>query len=526
MYTNKIIRLLFACLLLLLANNALAANWVKKIRSNSLADKLQIVIDLEQDPTFKVFALSKPIRLVIDVQGRPVVDFTNELDFKNRGVSKVRTGMSEDDKVRIVLDLDQDFAWKAYEMQPDGRRGHRVVVDVFDYPNKRRPAQAKKTAKAANHPIAIKTGTSVTDRQLVLESVSGAPKTLPVTLEKNNTVTTVKPAKFVPVVKEAAEVLDIEDLPTAKTLPIVAEPTVDKTTLLASIDKSQTGKADGKVASIKPLDTPKISTLKTLDDIEFSSKKTKKETITASTTTITPTPKKPSSSGKDLLVMIDPGHGGKDSGAVGKAGTYEKHIVLQIAKRLKKRIDGIDGMRAVLTRNRDKYVTLRGRLALANKLKPDLFVSIHADAAQNRSAKGASVFILSNSGASSKTAKWIAQRENAVDSKYGSDSGDFSSDVSNVLLGMQQDITIEGSHRLANKTLKRLKRIGKVHKRRVERAGFAVLKSPSIPSMLVETAFISNPDEERKLKTSSHQKKIVEAVAKGIEEYFKSQGQL
>ncbi len=234
---------------------------------------------------------------------------------------------------------------------------------------------------------------------------------------------------------------------------------------------------------------------------------------------ISPRPQ-PSPRHRQIIVVIDAGHGGKDSGAVGKYGTKEKTVVLQIAKRLKNKIDAMPGMRAKLTRRTDRYISLRGRLRLARKYKADLFVSIHADAARNRTAQGASAYILSNRGASSESARWLARRENAVDLKYGVDIGDYDRDVSNMIMQIQQDATIESSHLLAKKTIRQMKGIGKLHKSRVERAGFAVLKSPDIPSMLVETAFITNPSEERKLNSSSYQNQLAEAIAKGIKNYF------
>ncbi len=177
-------------------------------------------------------------------------------------------------------------------------------------------------------------------------------------------------------------------------------------------------------------------------------------------------------------------------------------------------------MKAILTRSSDRYISLRGRLRLARKYKADLFVSIHADAARNRSAQGASVYILSNRGASSESARWLARRENAVDLKYGVDIGDYDKDVSNMIMQIQQDATIESSHLLAKKTLRKMKGIGKLHKRFVERAGFAVLKSPDIPSMLVETAFISNPEEEERLQSEHYQNEIAASIAGGIQAYF------
>ncbi|PID63221.1 MAG: N-acetylmuramoyl-L-alanine amidase [Gammaproteobacteria bacterium] len=427
----KVVCLSLAGLLLAFANSVWAGNHIKQIRSNSMDDKVQIVIDVTEKPDLNVFALSKPVRLVVDIKGKPAANFSNNLSFKNRGVSIVRTGTPTDDQVRVVLDLVKDFRWKAYAIAPQGQHGHRIVVDVFDYPGK---------SSAKNN------------KTIVLESATKAEKRW---VAKKTPKKTTKPKK--PLVT------------------IIRRP-------------PDPPKAAKKVRRAKP------------PALRRASVKRRR---------------------KAILVMIDPGHGGKDSGAIGPGGTYEKRVVLQIAKRLRNKINAMPGMRAMLTRNSDRYITLRGRLALARKYKPDLFVSIHADAVRRRTARGSSVFILSNRGASSEAAKILAQGQNAVDRKYGVATS-ASDDVGNVLLKMQQDATIESSHALAGKTLRQLKNIGSVHKRYVERAGFAVLKSPNIPSMLVETAFISNPEEERKLRSPQYQNRLATAIARGIKNFFDS----
>ena len=223
---------------------------------------------------------------------------------------------------------------------------------------------------------------------------------------------------------------------------------------------------------------------------------------------------------RNFIVAIDPGHGGRDSGAVGKHGTYEKDVVLKISRRLKTRIDRTKGMEAFLTRPKDKYLTLRQRIDIAHEKKADLFISVHADANNNKSVKGSSVYVLSEKGASSEMARWLAKNENEIDIRLAGAQVDSNNKVlSKVLLDLTQSAAIDDSVDLAEEVLSELGTINRLARKKVESANFGVLRSPDIPSMLVETAFISNPEEERKLKTASYQNKIAEAVYRGIRRY-------
>lgn len=223
-----------------------------------------------------------------------------------------------------------------------------------------------------------------------------------------------------------------------------------------------------------------------------------------------------------IIVAIDPGHGGKDPGAVGYQGTHEKEITLAIARKLKERIDKEPNMRAVLTRDGDYYISLPQRRINARRANADLFVSIHADANPKSHAHGSSVFTLSEHGATSTTASWLANKENSVDSDLmgGIDITSKSKDIKELLLDLSLNATINDSVKLAEYVLKQLGGINHLHKRNVEQAGFAVLKSPDIPSILVETAFLSNPKEEEKLRSKNYQDKMADAMYLGIKKYF------
>ena len=224
---------------------------------------------------------------------------------------------------------------------------------------------------------------------------------------------------------------------------------------------------------------------------------------------------------RDLVVAIDPGHGGKDPGAIGRGGTREKDIVLSISKRLKNLIDKEPGMKAVMIRTNDIFIPLRGRIKRASQLDADIFVSIHADAAVNRRAKGSSVYVLSQNGATSEAARILAKRENASDKIGGVSLEDKDDVLKSVLVDLSQTATIDASIDLAEDILIELSKVGNVLRDKVEQAGFAVLKSPDIPSVLVETAFISNPAEEKRLKTAEHQQKLAVAILKGLRRYSK-----
>jgi N-acetylmuramoyl-L-alanine amidase len=223
-----------------------------------------------------------------------------------------------------------------------------------------------------------------------------------------------------------------------------------------------------------------------------------------------------------IIVAIDPGHGGKDPGAVGSQGTHEKDVTLAIARKLKERIDKEPNMRAVLTRDGDYYISLPQRRINARRANADLFVSIHADANPKSHAHGSSVFTLSEHGATSTTASWLADKENSVDNDLmgGIDITSKSKDIKELLLDLSLNATINDSVKLAEHVLKQLGDINHLHKKSVEQAGFAVLKSPDIPSILVETAFLSNQKEEEKLRNNNYQSKMADAVFLGIRSYF------
>jgi N-acetylmuramoyl-L-alanine amidase len=221
-----------------------------------------------------------------------------------------------------------------------------------------------------------------------------------------------------------------------------------------------------------------------------------------------------------ITIAIDAGHGGEDPGAHGANGSYEKNITLKVAKKLKEKIDLEPNMRGILTRDGDYFIPLHGRVVKARNAKADLFVSIHADAFTNQAARGSSVFALSEKGATSASARYLAKKENESDLIGGVSLDDKDPVLARTLLDLSQAATINDSLKLAQAVLSNIGQVNSLHKGKVEQAAFAVLKSPDIPSILVETAFISNPDEERKLNDEDYQDKLVSSILAGVKKYF------
>ena len=226
----------------------------------------------------------------------------------------------------------------------------------------------------------------------------------------------------------------------------------------------------------------------------------------------------------EYVIAIDPGHGGRDPGAIGKRGTREKDVALSVAKRMKAIINRSEGYRAILTRDGDRFVSLRNRVKKARAAEADIFVSLHADSFKSPQARGASVYALSLSGASSEAARWIAEKENASDLIGGISLDDKDDLIASVLLDLSQTATIQDSLDLGSDVLENIGKVSKLNNEQVQQAGFAVLKAPDMPSILIETAFLSNPNEERKLRNPKHQQKLAQAVFTGIRNHLSRRG--
>ena len=228
----------------------------------------------------------------------------------------------------------------------------------------------------------------------------------------------------------------------------------------------------------------------------------------------------PGDTRREIILAIDAGHGGVDPGSIGRRGPYEKDVVLGIARSLARRINREPGMRAVLIRDGDYFLALRQRINKARLAKADMFVSIHADSVRDSSPSGASVYVLSEKGATNEQSRWLAERENAADLKGGVSLEDMDSNLASVLLDLSQAASIVASTQAAERVLQSLDGIGRVHQNQVQQAGFVVLKSPDIPSMLVETGYISNPGDEARLRRDAHRELLARSILSGVRSYF------
>ncbi len=427
---------------------------VENIRVAKNGQVTRVVFDTNAVPSYKIFTLNNPRRVVIDLAGAKLSTKVNQAVFKASFVDKLRHANRSDNKLRIVLDINQQIVTKSFVLPPNGNSLHRLVIDL-------------KNSKPTNTLIAKKASTSTVKK--VVKTKPAKKTTIAKTTSKKPNISTVNNNKRVEKIATTK--------PAKKVTPKPEQDIIAKVTAPAKA-------------------TPKVKPVKK----------------------VTPAAKKHRS--KTLVVAIDPGHGGKDPGATGYAGTREKDVVLQISKRLERLINAEKGMRAVMTRSSDKFLTLRGRIKKARQQKADIFISIHADAVDDRRVRGSSVYVLSKNGASSEAARFLAQRQNESDVIGGVKLEGKGKDVQKVLVDLSQAATIDASMKLASSVKKELSVLGKTRKN-VEHAGFAVLKSPDIPSILVETAFISNASEEKKLRSATHQQKLASSVFKGLKRYLK-----
>lgn len=428
------VRVLCWLLLSLLWLTNSQATTLENMRYNRLPDKKQLVLDISEPSQFQQFSLPKPPRIVLDF---PNANRSGRAGMViNEGaVARLRTGLRDDDVLRVVIDLNYVVKANIYTLKPEGKRGHRVVIDVYE---------------------------QGVDPALTLESLGDAQ--MPYVVFAGGPLKSVKQIRSQRLSASAKPSVTIQASPSATSRQVTA---------------------GGQVLKQAPV---------------------------ASKVTL---------SQRDIVVGIDPGHGGKDPGAISKAtGLYEKTVVLQIGKRLRDIINAKPGFRAVMTRDNDTFIPLYRRMPIARKKGADIFVSIHADAVEIGKPKGSSVYILSTERATSELAKYLAKSENAVDLRWGVDVSKYDDEVQQALLGIQQEATLESSHILAKQTISALSRVGKVHKSSVERGPFAVLRSPDIPSILVETAFISTPSEAKLLANPVYQQKLAQGIANGIEKYF------
>ncbi len=409
-------------------------------------------------------------RLVVDIDGLELNLALRELVGKVRPddpfIAGVRVGQYQPKVVRLVFDLKQAVLPQQFTLAPVAAYQQRLVLDLY-------PTVARDPLLAL-----------VREKEAAEQQVA-------------------KQAK-----DALGELIGRVDRPAAP--PAVTTPASRSTTAAP---------ATAAPATISPTTPPTAATVATPPAAAAAAPAPTAQTAPMATSA-EPPPTLQQRVDRLVIVAIDPGHGGEDPGAIGPTGLREKDVVLQVALQLRTRLNALPGMRVMMTRDGDFFVPLHERVRKARRVQADLFVSIHADAFFKPEARGASVFALSDRGATSAAARWMAERENAADAVGGVNIAAKDPHLMRALLDMSTSAQIKDSLRVGNEVLTRIGRVGRLHKPRVEQAGFAVLKAPDVPSILVETAFISNPEEEARLRDPDYQAQLVTALALGIQRYF------
>ncbi|MDZ4186938.1 MAG: N-acetylmuramoyl-L-alanine amidase [Hydrogenophaga sp.] len=444
-------------------------------------------VTIESDGVLKVrqTITSDPTQLAVDLEGIDLVaglrELVGRLKPDDPNLAGIRVAPSAGNAVRLVLELKHPIRPQVFSLDPVAAYRHRLVLDLHPVhapdPLAQLISQRVKELDQASERAARLLG-------LETDAMGSSPPPAQPALTPNTPV------------DPLGALIAQRERPAPGVNPAAAP------TVVASLPPTQAGTDRTTVATSKSAN-PSTST---------------------STSTTQPARQVGRSTERLIIVALDPGHGGEDPGAIGPGGTYEKDVVLQIALRLRDRINAtrVNGnpMRAFLTRDADYFVPLHVRVQKAQRVQADLFISLHADAFYTPRPQGASVYALSTRGASSASARWMANKENAADLVGGLNVKAKDTTVQRAMLDMSTTAQINDSLRLGAAMLGEVGRVGKLHKPRVEQAGFAVLKAPDIPSVLVETAFISNPEEEIRLKSVAYQTELADALVKGIVRYF------
>ncbi|NHZ38884.1 N-acetylmuramoyl-L-alanine amidase [Massilia aquatica] len=458
-----------------------AAAQILAVRVWPAADYTRVTLENDSDLKVTHFTVPDPQRLVVDIEGLELNPTLKGLVAKIQSgdpyIKQVRVGQNRPNVVRLVFDLKEEIKPQVFTLAPVGSYKHRLIFDL--YPVK--PVD----------PIAAMIEKGEWSRA---DAPAGNPE-LPAPAPKPPIAATPPAATTPPAVNPP--------LPPVVTPPVVV--VVPPAQPPAPLPPAGPVLAQPAVPAPKP-DLPEPAPIRP-DPPRIAAQKNEKN----------------DKGGKVVRMMtiaLDPGHGGEDPGAIGASGTREKDIVLAIAKRLKFKLEELPNMRVMLTRDGDYFVPLGVRVEKARKVQADLFVSIHADAFMLPTARGSSVFVLSEKGATSTAARWLANKENLADAIGGVNIQSHDKQIASVLLDLSTTAQINDSMKLGKAVLGEISGIARLHKGSVEQAGFAVLKAPDIPSILIETAFISNPEEEAKLRDNGYQDQIAAAITKGIRRYF------
>ena len=451
-----------------------AGNVITAARVWPAQDYTRITLEAGKPIVYKMTLLKDPERVVIDIDNVDVNPVLKSLSDKILGndpyIAQLRMARYKPGTVRLVVDLKTEVKPAIFTLPPAGEYKHRLVLDI--YPVKDPLMTMLAELDQGPQPTEASATAQSPQPQLISE-----PKLLPHGNIEQQIITQKNEAKpgIEPAMQEVQSAAGNNQNPAATAdAAKTADKAVEKTAFIP----------DG--ANLRNIPNSGID----------------------------------NSGARKITIAIDPGHGGEDPGAMGASGSREKDITLMVAKKLKAKIDEDPNMRAVLTRDGDYFIPLHGRVVKARKLQADLFISIHADAFTNPAARGSSVFALSEKGATSASARYLAKKENESDLIGGVSLNVKDPVLARTLLDLSQTATINDSLKLGKAVLGQIGNINKLHKNHVEQAGFAVLKSPDIPSILVETAFISNPEEERRLNDEAYQDTLVTSIFEGIKKYF------
>ena len=452
-------------------------------------DYTRLTIESDTEIKARQFFIPEPPRLAVDIEGIDLIPALRELVAKVKSddpnISGIRVGQNAPGVVRLVMDLKKPMLPQVFSLKPVAAYQHRLVFDLY-------PAQPLDPMDALIAERLADGPPGNTAPSPAATPAAAAPKAQPDTAAAANdplgslmAQQAAKPASAPPPARVAAR---------APSAPLTANPARPVTPRAPFITPTE------KEPFVAPIPRPPIAAAP-------AQRGNATDTLEARMDRL-------------VIVALDPGHGGEDPGAIGPGGTREKDVVLQIAHRLRDRINQQPNMRAYLTRDADFFVPLHIRVQKARSVQADLFISLHADAFFTDVPQGASVFALSEKGASSSAARWLANKENSADLVGGINAKAKDVQLQKALFDMSTTAQINDSMKLGSAMLGEMGNVGKLHKPRVEQASFAVLKAPDIPSVLVETAFISNPMEEARLRSEDYQIQLADALMRGISRYF------
>ncbi|WP_448141244.1 N-acetylmuramoyl-L-alanine amidase [Stenotrophomonas sepilia] len=480
-----------------LASVSAWAGEVRQVLLNTGATGTRAEISLVGSGGYKTLSLAGPNRLVVDFPDSSAVR-NLKMPAAQGVVTAVRTGQPVPGTFRVVFDLAESVAPFRPQMQREGNESKLVIEWPGDGPA---VATSRPATPPAVQPQVAAVGGSVAPTPAAENAQSRtdaarATALLTAQVQQQASASAAAPATPTPA-------------PTSAPAQVAAAGVAASSTPSSSPAAILAGQRTAAVVTTPPATAP----------------------TPAPTPAEPPRPAMPSDASRirmqpgmrHLVVAIDPGHGGQDPGAIGPTGKREKDVTLAVARELARQVNATPGLKAYLTRDSDVFIPLPMRAQKARANKADIFISIHADAAENRSATGSSVYVLSTKGASSQRARWLADKENAADLVGGVRLQQTEGTLANVLLDLAQSGYMKASEDAAGHVLGGLKRIGNNHKPNIERANFAVLRTSDMPAMLVETAFISNPDEERRLTDPAYQRKVAGAVLDGVHTFFSRQ---